>query len=395
MAGKKGQLGGLFVELGFKGQPLLKGLDVAAGKFSLIKHAATEAAKMIDNAISGVASGAAELNKIQTMTGFTPTQIRQWREWERINKVTEGTVANTYANIAKMQELMSRTQDFSQLPLGYQMYQISPFQTPEEIVRQFKARATQEGMSPLQQQVMLQQMGISPEFIALLDGVQSQVNDATRATEKETKALTDLDRSITTFKQTLDNVWEKWIGQTATDLWTPMVKGATKAVELPVTGGEGLKDLRLKFNKWYAEQNVKRLESESVLEKTFPDLKKSKVWNDLKNFQIQNAKEFQQKVNEEIRTNSQKKTPASKSAPMLEPIYDLPSGGGDIGLPPLPNVGGKTVNDNRSVTNNVNVTVNGADVSGDNLKYTLVNELNSMNNLNEISNYAQQNRDDL
>lgn len=385
MAGKKGQLGGLFVELGFKGQPLLKGLDVAAGKFSLIKHAATEAAKMIDNAISGVASGAAELNKIQTMTGFTPTQIRQWREWERINKVTEGTVANTYANIAKMQELMSRTQDFSQLPLGYQMYHISPFQTPEEIVKQFKARATQEGMSPLQQQVTLQQMGISPEFIALLDGVQSQVNDNTRANDTQTRALTELDRSTTTLKDTMSNLNEQIMGNIAPAL-TNLNNLSTRILELPFLRSEEEKRQHREEIKSRAKATVKPVVELMKYQEAFGRIMRGDP-NGLMNLW---------QLMRQPSKPAQKSAPVSKSVPTLEPIYDLPSsGGGEVGLPPLPNISGKTVNDNRSVTNNVNVTVNGADVSGDGLKYTLIDELNNMNNLNEISNYAQQSRDDL
>ena len=66
------------------------------------------------------------------------------------------------------------------------------------------------------------------------------------------------------------------------------------------------------------------------------------------------------------------------------------------GLPPMPNVGGNsTVNDNRQVTNNVNVTVNGADVDKNNLQYTLLDNINNATNLNAISDYSRRNRDDL
>lgn len=391
MAGKKGQLGGLFVELGFKGQPLLKGLDVVAGKFSLMKHAATEAAKIVDNAISGVASGAAELNKISAMTGFSPTQLRQWREWEKINHVTEGTVARTYANIAKMQELARQNKGWQNLPLGYQKFHISPFQSPEEIVKQFKQVATQQGMSPLQQQVMLEEMGITPEFIALLDGIQSQIDNNTRATEQENKNLVELDRSLNTLKGTWENVYERFSGELAPSL-TNLSELATRLLETPF-----LKDPKVKAQQ-QAEvanrrekagqdlMNIIQYPSNRILnkiERTFPSLKKSAFWGQVRFY---NAP-----VERKAPTTIKKPT-----AP-LETIKDMNDVGGfNPGLPPVPNVGGnRTVNDNRQVTNNVNVTVNGADVDKNNLQYTLLDNINNAANLNAISDYSRRNRDDL
>lgn len=406
MAGKKGQLGGLFVELGFKGQPLLKGLDVAAGKFSLIKHAATEAVKIVDNAISGVAAGAAELNKIQAMTGFAPTQLKQWREWEKINHVTEGTVARTYANIAKMQELARQNKGWQNLPLGYQKFHISPFQSPEAIVKQFKQVATQQGMSPLQQQVMLDEMGITPEFIALLDGTQSRVNDNTRATEKETQALVELDRSVTTLKDTATNLNERVMGEIAPKL-TSLAKLATRVLELPVIGEKGREEFKKDVQEKKEQMNKKteqinktyslnRLEAQynlnrkmaHKLESLAPGLKESTLWNSLK----AKSKENAQKQIKDMTS----KLPA-KTTTQLETIKDMKDNGAyNPGLPPMPNVGGsKTVNDNRQVTNNVNVTVNGADVDKNNLQYTLLDNINNATNLNAISDYSRRNRDDL
>lgn len=391
MAGKKGQLGGLFVELGFKGQPLLKGLDVAAGKFSLIKHAATEAAKIVDNAISGVAAGAAELNKIQAMTGFAPTQLRQWREWERINHVTEGTVARTYANIAKMQELARQNKGWQNLPLGYQKFHISPFQSPEAIVKQFKQVATQQGMSPLQQQVMLEEMGITPEFIALLDGIQSQISDNTRATEKENQNLVELDRSLITLKGTWENVYERFSGEIAPSL-TNLSTLATRLLETPFLKDpkqkeEQRKEVQARSDK--AANDVMNVLQNPVnrvlnkLERTHPSLKKSALWGQIRFY------------NAPVQTNIPVKN--AKSAPQLETIKDMKEDGFyNPGLPPMPNVGGNsTVNDNRQVTNNVNVTVNGADVDKNNLQYTLLDNINNATNLNAISDYSRRNRDDL
>lgn len=395
MAGKKGQLGGLFVELGFKGQPLLKGLDVAAGKFSLIKHAATEAAKIVDNAISGVAVGAAELNKIQLMTGFAPTQLRQWREWERINHVTEGTVARTYANIAKMQELARQNKGWQNLPLGYQKFHISPFQSPEAIVKQFKQVATQQGMSPLQQQVMLEEMGITPEFIALLDGIQSQIDDNTRATEKESQNLVELDRSIITLKGTWENVYERFSGEIAPSL-TNLSELATRVLELPFLKGSKQKEQQKEETKKEIQARSDKVANDTMnvlqnpvnrvlnkLEREHPSLKKSALWGQIRFY------------NAPVQTNIPSKN--AKPAPKLETIKDTKDKGAyNPGLPPMPNVGGsKTVNDNRQVTNNVNVTVNGADVDKNNLQYTLLDNINNATNLNAISDYSRRNRDDL
>ena len=404
MAGKKGQLGGLFVELGFKGQPLLKGLDVVAGKFSLMKHAATEAAKIVDNAISGVASGAAELNKISAMTGFSPTQLRQWREWEKINHVTEGTVARTYANIAKMQELARQNKGWQNLPLGYQKFHISPFQSPEEIVKQFKQVATQQGMSPLQQQVMLEEMGITPEFIALLDGIQSQIDNNTRATEQETKNLVELDRSLNTLRGTWENVYERFSGEIAPSL-TNLSELATRVLELPFLKDskqkeETKKEIQARSDKAANDvMNVLQSPSNRVfnkLERTFPGLKKSAFWGQIRFYNapvqtsipVKNDKSAPQL--ETIKKND-------KSAPQLEIIKDMNDVGDfNPGLPPVPNVGGNmTVNDNRQVINNVNVTVNGADVDKNNLQYTLLDNINNATNLNAISDYSRSNRDDL
>lgn len=390
MAGKKGQLGGLFVELGFKGQPLLKGLDVAAGKFSLIKHAATEAAKIVDNAISGVAAGAAELNKIQAMTGFAPTQLRQWREWERINHVTEGTVARTYANIAKMQELARQNKGWQNLPLGYQKFHISPFQSPEAIVKQFKQVATQQGMSPLQQQVMLEEMGITPEFIALLDGIQSQINDNTRATEKENQNLVELDRSLNTLKGTWENVYERFSGEIAPSL-TNLSTLATRLLDTPFLKDpkqkeEQRKEVQARSNK--AANDVMNVIQYPVnrflnkLEREHPNLKKSALWGQIRLY------------NTPVQTNIPIKN--AKTTSQLEIIKDIKDDGYNPGLPPLPNIGGgRTINDNRQVTNNVNVTVNGADVDKNNLQYTLLDNINNATNLNAISDYSRRNRDDL
>ena len=90
------------------------------------------------------------------------------------------------------------------------------------------------------------------------------------------------------------------------------------------------------------------------------------------------------------------KLPA-KTTTQLETIKDMKDNGAyNPGLPPMPNVGGsKTVNDNRQVTNNVNVTVNGADVDKNNLQYTLLDNINNATNLNAISDYSRRNRDDL
>lgn len=392
MAGKKGQLGGLFVELGFKGQPLLKGLDVAAGKFSLIKHAATEASKMIDNAISGVASKAADLNKISVMTGFTPTQLRQWREWEHINKVTEGTVARTYANIQEMQAKFNLYKSMSALPRGYQMAQISPFQSPENIVKQFQQYAKKMGLSAPEQTSLLSEMGISPEFVALLNGVQSQVDSNTRATDKETKALVELDNSVATLKDTMDNVYERFSGKMAPAL-TNLNTLATRLLELPF-----LKDPEQKAKKKaeIAERrNVVGLDAlnsvhfftDKVLnkiEQKNPWLKKSTFWGQVRFYNAPSS-------NASILNNK------PSGANGLEPITDMKdSGGFNSGLPPEPSpASGNTINSGNSITNNVNVTVNGADIDKNNLQYTLLNEINNAANLNAISDYAQRNRDDL
>ena len=119
------------------------------------------------------------------------------------------------------------------------------------------------------------------------------------------------------------------------------------------------------------------------LERTHPSLKKSALWGQIRFY------------NAPVQTNIPVKN--AKSAPQLETIKDMKEDGFyNPGLPPMPNVGGNsTVNDNRQVTNNVNVTVNGADVDKNNLQYTLLDNINNATNLNAISDYSRRNRDDL
>ncbi len=414
MAGKKGQLGGLFVELGFKGQPLLKGLDVAAGKFLLVKNAVTQASSMIDSFVSKATSRQADFNKISLMTGFTPEQLKKWREWEHINNVTEGTVAKTYANIRKMQELARQNKGWQNLPLGYQKFHISPFQSPEAIVKQFQKIAKQQGMSAIQQTTILEEMGITPEFIALLDGVNSRVDESTHLTQAQSDALVELNRDWVTLTDTMGNIGEVLSAKVAPQLsaFINKLTDLSLVVTQPEKREEVKKDVKT-FVKNYPKLLEEMLTGRSrwgfaglVLQST----KSSNALRQSNQKRLEQALQgdFNQKffkmlgiplpTPEELR-GIKKSIPVknAKPAPQLETIKDMKDAGFyNPGLPLLPDVGGSnTINDNRQFTNNVTVTVNGADVDKNNLQYTLLDNINNATNLNAISDYSRRNRDDL
>ena len=418
MAGKKGQLGGLFVELGFKGQPLLKGLDVAAGKFLLVKNAVTQAGSMIDSFVSKATSRQADFNKISLMTGFTPEQLKNWREWERINNVTEGTVAKTYANIRKMQELARQNKGWQNLPIGYQKFHISPFQSPEDIVKQFQKIAKQQGMSAIQQTTILEEMGITPEFIALLDGVNSKVDKSTHLTQAQSDALVELNRDWITFQDTLGNVGEVLSAEVAPKL-SKFIKQLTD-LSLAVTKPEKREEIKndVKKDAKTFVKNYPKLLEEMLSGRSrwgFPGLvlQSTKMSNALRQ---SNQKRLEQALqgdlnqklfkmlgipmptSEELR-GIKKSIPVknAKPASQLETIKDMKDDRVyNPGLPLLPDVGNSnTINDNRQFTNNVTVTVNGADVDKNNLQYTLLDNINNATNLNAISDYSRRNRDDL
>lgn len=402
MAGKKGQLGGLFVELGFKGQPLLKGLDVAAGKFLLVKNAVTQAGSMIDSFVSKATSSQADFNKISLMTGFTPEQLKNWREWERINNVTEGTVAKTYANIRKMQELARQNKGWQNLPLGYQKFHISPFQSPEAIVKQFQKIAKQQGMSAIQQTTILEEMGITPEFIVLLDGVNSRVDRSTHLTQAQSAALVELNRDWITCQDTLGNVGEVLSAEVAPKL-SKFIKQLTEIAEIAVQADKKsrIKEVANSVVSKVAENITKTYTNQGRT--SFVGLMFPRLIEATQTLHNQNEKRMQQALQSEINQKIFKKLgiPLNQTPKVqhkaLQSITDLKDKSNyNPGLPLLPDVGGSnTINDNRHVTNNVNVTVNGADVDKNNLQYTLLDNINNATNLNAISDYSRRNRDDL
>ena len=242
--GKNGKLGQLFVELGFKGANAIKSIDVAAGKFLLLKNAAQQMGQVFDATIKNTVGSSVQFDKLNKITGFNVDAMQKWKSVALQNNVAFETVLGTL-NQLQVNAAKLRLGEGNIAP--YQMLGINPFQDPIKLLDELQKKLSK--LDKAQQQNILGMLGISPEMLVMMTKVNDNVKQTTYLTKQEQQALLELNRQWIALGLTFDNTAQKLSAKLSPQL-IRAIKFTKELVELPTAKKEEKDNTWKKISKY-------------------------------------------------------------------------------------------------------------------------------------------------
>ena len=196
------KIGELFVALGYdieqsdqnKIQKFELGLSTAKVKAVALATAVTVTTQKIIQFSDAAIKYAVNLKNFAIQTGLSVRELEKWRFVAERNDVSGEELINTIKGIQKAQ---------AEIRLGtgnirpWQLLGIDPNENPFEILEQL--RSTVKNLEPALAASVLSQLGVSQNFLNILKVSNlefDKLNEKFLLTEKETKDLLDLNRTV-------------------------------------------------------------------------------------------------------------------------------------------------------------------------------------------------------
>lgn len=252
-------IGELFVEFGAKGLPtLLKGLNTVSASFLLTKNAAEQFIRPIVNTGKQAANSAVGIAQLSASLGTTFLEAQKFQLYFQKHNLSESLLGDL-SSMGDMLTKVSMGIGGINAEFAYAMHSMGLNWTDydgslESMLQLVKdVRKATEGMEPAKKRIMLQNIGLNPEWsYAFERGI--NLDDALAISDDDIRKLQDLSEAMNETGQAFNKLKNEIVGKAAPTL-TNIANGVTTLVS-----GNATEDDKKRIN----DKTSKVIENNSV-----------------------------------------------------------------------------------------------------------------------------------
>lgn len=230
-SGAQSKLGQLYVELGVKGlKSMLGGLNAVSAQFLLTKNAAEQFVKPIAGLSRNASSGILALEKLSAVSGMSVTNLANLQIQLKRNKVDFNEYINTLTNLQQRMNLARINKDPATLQafqnLGINVLEMDP-NKPQQVIH--RVAQALKGLNGAQKAAALSLIGLSEEWVYMMDKVNQELPKNLRLTEEQTQKLAEQNDEWAKLDATTDSFIKKLAAELP--IISDGIKAVTKVVE--------------------------------------------------------------------------------------------------------------------------------------------------------------------